>query len=945
MRTIISLFIIFLCAVNANSQELYPKKKLSVKSLFLSLDEEHPEMAKFINDNEGQYVLDFNSDLTLRFPDSVQNPQKIKFVSISFSSNANLVRQIFALKKFPNLEYLEIKTAVQFRPSDIKKNLSLPENLKTLHKLKYLQISGSYHIEYSTFFETLQGISHLEYLGLPHIWEDLQLPDSFLKLSNLKGIKIEGFKEFHFPANMSSLKNLHSIVMVPEQYKNLSGEFKKFASLPHLHQLTFYYGKFKDQDLLYFEKFRELKSLSFTNNEFGDIQNLIDNLPKNNGLENLSLLNLKTKGEITDYSKLKNLKSLQIQSYSGKEFKINEGFFNLKKLEYLDLSSDSLTTINNHIGELTELRVLKLSFNHLKELPKSIGNLRNLDTLFLNQNHLKVLPESFGNLKKLKELQLQSNDLKMLPTNFPHLKNLITLHLSNNRLTNLPLDFSNLINLKILNLSVNNLTQLPEGIGNFQDLKGLYAQNNYLNKLPVSIVDLKNLENLDLSYNNLTFLPSNFGKLTKLKELLLGGNNNGEPLRTYRINEGYHQDTTRTDVTFNHIKYLPQSFSNLPNLKRIYLSEIPTLDENNLFVVLFNLKSRKYTIEISECGIQNLPKTGWKNFLGSKLNMSGNILNGIPKDIVNAPYLSEMTFKLNNIDKLSYGLKGKNQLLAFYEEKGFIDFMSLPKTPEMAKAYLSNAYNSKYTQGRNSLELMKKAFKLDSSYTASHISADNYADALLENKDYKKSIKYYTKAIEKDTARGPYILNFILPHFQNRASASLAIGDTLAAINDFYIISKRFSSGDWGRAALLARKIGKDSLAEEYFKKGEEFYKNEINARQKNNRADYGYQLSLLELFIVEEDFKKAQLYYEQLKKENISAKDKDKLLTYFGFILNILNNKFEEAKWKNFTRELDGIKIESWSFDFFNMWTKFSTLPETQKQKIVKVTQTMMEH
>lgn len=120
MKNIILLILIFI-SNNIKSQDLYPKEDLTLKTLFTSLDEKHPEMIKFINDNEAKYVLDFNSDFAIRYPDTIKNPNKIRFISVSFRNNEDLEKQIDALSQFPNLEYLEVKTAVQFRKSDIKK--------------------------------------------------------------------------------------------------------------------------------------------------------------------------------------------------------------------------------------------------------------------------------------------------------------------------------------------------------------------------------------------------------------------------------------------------------------------------------------------------------------------------------------------------------------------------------------------------------------------------------------------------------------------------------------------------------------------------------------------------------------------------------------------------------------------------------------------------------
>src|SRR5690606_34238729 len=99
-----------------------------------------------------------------------------------------------------------------------------------------------------------------------------------------------------------------------------------------------------------------------------------------------------------------------------------------------------------------------------------------------------------------------------------------------------------------------------------------------------------------------------------------------------------------------------------------------------------------------------------------------------------------------------------------------------------AKAYLDLSYQR--NNRSNALDYMSKAFKIDSSYTAKNIRKTKYAEALLEAGEYHPAIKQFTQEIQQDTASRVRILNFTVPLFENRAKAFLAIGDTLAAIND-----------------------------------------------------------------------------------------------------------------------------------------------------------------
>lgn len=919
-------------------------KDLNTEELFFNFRQSTPEIIKFVNGLENKRVLNFELKLLEQFPDTLKNPEKIKYVSVGYYSAEELEKNIEGLKLFPNLEYLEIKTVSKFRKSDIKDTLQIPENLNELPKLKYLQLSGTYHIRYDDLFLRLQSLFSLEYLGLPYTFEKIQMPQSLLKLNNLKGIKLSGFKELLFPNDMGGMRNLESIVMPGESYENISEELLKFSTLPALKNLTLQFVKLDTEDLHQFQKFSKLERLYLSNFEIENVQDLVENIPQENNLKELQLVNLKSNKGISDFSKLKNLEKLHISSYSAYKISLHESLYDLKNLKSLTVNTDSLFSISEKLGGLKDLEELKLSYNGITSLPVQIGELKKLRHLILRNNRIEALPSTISDLDALEVLDLGDNNLTKLPEGFGNLSNLNTLDLGNNNLEELPATFGNLRKLETLNLNINYLHTLPNDFGNLTSLKRLNLEDNFLKLLPASFSLLEELKYLQLGFNNLEKLPEDIGELKALEELYLGGNKNNSKPYAYNLGSGYYVDDSRPLRLFNEIRTFPQSFSKLENLKRIYLPGMTTLDGKALFEVFFKNPSQRYKLEISKTGISSLPQKGWENFLASSLDMGGNVISNIPADLVNAPYLSELRFKMSENDGLSYNLRGKAQLNAFYEEQGFIDFSSLPKTEEMAKAYLNNAYNRKYTAQNNILKLINKAFLLDSIYTENNLRYSDYADALLKEGEYKKAIKYYDMAIAKDTARGPYILNFIVPNFENRAIAHLAVGDTLTAIKGLEYVSQRFSSGDWAKAAILARALRKDSLASGYFKKGEQFYRDYIQNNLKADRVDYGYQLSLLELYIVQEDIQKASNYHEQLKREEISEKDKQLLLGYLEQVIDILQNKVKEEELNAHIDKIlrADLKISSWSFDLLKTWLELTNLDKTKVDKIRNLTLAM---
>jgi len=448
------LIILLLFCLNLQSQE-YVFPDLKIEEIFFEKIDPNPEMLKFVNGMEEKMVLNFDRKI-LQYPDTIRNPEKIRFVSIPFSSNSELSKDLEALEVFPNLEYLEIETDAHFRKSDVKDTLEIPENIRDLRELKYLQLTGSYTIDYDQLFKKLAGISGLNYLGLGFKLETTRIPNSFLKLKQLKGIKLPGFKEFHFPEDLSSLDNLEAVVMLTEQYENINGELNKLSSLPNLKKLSFNYPVFSSKNAQAFSKFQELEELYLRNLKIDSLQHLIDAFPEKNQLKvmGLSILN---ESFIEDYSPLKNLEILEIRSRFN--FPLDNSLYDLRNLKKLTIHTKKLEYLDENLGNLKDLEELNLQYNTLKKLPKSIGKLSKLKVLNLRNNQLTHLPEEIQNLNQLETLQASNNHLSFLPDGI-----------------------NNLTNLKRLYARRNELQQLPEGIGALQKLMDLDISSNNLKK-------------------------------------------------------------------------------------------------------------------------------------------------------------------------------------------------------------------------------------------------------------------------------------------------------------------------------------------------------------------------------------------------------------------------------------------------------------------------------
>ncbi|KAL9377271.1 hypothetical protein Peur_031391 [Populus x canadensis] len=265
-----------------------------------------------------------------------------------------------------------------------------------------------------------------------------------------------------------------------------------------------------------------------------------------------------------------------------------QGFLNLKNLEFLDLSSN---TLNNSIFQtmglcdLHHLQVLYINDNNLSGiLPPSLANLTSLQRLHLSYNHFTI-PMSLSplyNLSKLKyfdgsgneiyaeedyqnlnpkfqleylslsgpgqdagafpkflyhQFSLQSLDLTniQIKGEFPNwlIENntyLQVLHLENCSLSGpFLLPKNSHVNLSFLSISMNHFQgQIPSEIrARLPGLNILFMSDNGFNgSIPFSLGNISSLQWLDLSNNILQGqIPGWIGKMSSLEFLNLSGNN------------------------------------------------------------------------------------------------------------------------------------------------------------------------------------------------------------------------------------------------------------------------------------------------------------------------------------------------------------------------------------------------------------------------------------
>lgn len=195
-----------------------------------------------------------------------------------------------------------------------------------------------------------------------------------------------------------------------------------------------------------------------------------------NFLENLDSLCLFSESlEKTDhlFSKLVNLKSLDLRDCAGLDFLNSRLFEGLNNLENLNLQAtcrSSIKLISNLFRPMVNLTLLDLSRNNLVELETSIfSHTPRLKKLDLSFNKLENIRNFSVHLKNLKFLDLSKNKLTYLnDAAFCHLSSLKTLNLSYCRIVGVDSNaFQGLTSLSKLCLLGNSIESIPNVVSEF----------------------------------------------------------------------------------------------------------------------------------------------------------------------------------------------------------------------------------------------------------------------------------------------------------------------------------------------------------------------------------------------------------------------------------------------------------------------------------------------
>ncbi|XP_039071540.1 receptor-like protein 9DC1 [Hibiscus syriacus] len=336
----------------------------------------------------------------------------------------------------------------------------------------------------------------------------------------------------------TTLFRLEGLQRLNLAYNRLNGSLgssglSQLVSLTHLNLSGNSFSGLVPSDISFLSKLisldlSELFGLKFDDHSF---RMLTRNLSK---LENLALVDVNMSDVVVPTSFLNMSSSLKQLDLNGcqlqGEFPIE--IFQLRYLEYLDLSDNNLTGYLPKSNWSSPLWLLDLSFNHFRgSIPASLGNLRRHTFMdFSNCNFSGELPSSLFNLTHLTSLDLSSNRIQgPLPTHVSGLQSLEVLGLHDNLLSAaIPSWLFTLPFVETLDLSHNRFTALPDQIQEpitVQDVS--LAHNDIHGEIPSFFYGLVNLVELDISSNNFSGVIKldELSKLKILEELDLSSNN------------------------------------------------------------------------------------------------------------------------------------------------------------------------------------------------------------------------------------------------------------------------------------------------------------------------------------------------------------------------------------------------------------------------------------
>ena len=572
-------------------------------------------------------------------PESVQEVVKLSQLSLNSCNLRNLPAFICLLKQ---LQYLSIcSNSLTSLPAGVCNTMLATINLSwnplgcldSLNSAKRLRLLIAYGCRLHDFpretlnlkkltelysgwnsFNSLPGdLRHNNLRTLSFYCNPIRtVPKAIINLKNLRTLVVDGIQEF--PDAVLNMPQLSSL--------NIQVDFDSLLMLPNL-----------------WKELGNLQNLSCTS-----VLNLIS-IGSLVRLENLAIQSTKEAIPV-DAIRGNFLKKLTISSSSlNRENRLPS--IQSDVLQTLDIRHYKLPYIPSALVGLSRLRKLCISRSHVKDFPQELcENLKKLEILDISENSLRTLPKVWRcrRLRELNLIQAPSDSLPVVlqqlpcltrlnvsdcrlflfPPAFLQLKKLTDLNISNNHITDLPTEWNNVC-LKHLKIADNELGQGSSlsVIAKLSSLETLDVSGNALNQFPSFVQCLKFLHKLNISNNPVRECPENMGNFQTL-EIFKGSACELKEFPRFLL---HLQKIRDIELERNKIKIIPEDYS-LPFLKTLRLGNNKGLNISS--DTLLGAESLE-RLDLQSCGLTEIPKLVLKIPVLHILHLEGNVITRIPE--------------------------------------------------------------------------------------------------------------------------------------------------------------------------------------------------------------------------------------------------------------------------------------------------------------------------
>ncbi|KAL7168304.1 hypothetical protein ACSBR2_038694 [Camellia fascicularis] len=474
---------------------------LSYSSFLGSIPSEIHHLSKLVS-----LDLSYGSQLRLEphnFRMVLKNPTQLQELVLSFVDISSVVPM--SLTNMSSLTYLDLTFT--------RLHGKLPDIIFHLPNLQILSLGVNFDLTGNLPVVNWSSSSSLKMLNLVSSSFSRELPDSIGSLKSLNSLNLTSCKfSGSIPKSLGNLtqvtdsfngqipftlSNLNQLTLLDLSENNLDGKIPNFSGLHNLQTLHLHNNSLNGTLPSWLLNLPSLTESDLSSNQLTGQNPEFQHKSK---LMNIDLSYNELYGPIPQsISNLVNLTQHDFSSNNFSDVVELQTFSNLKNLDYLDLSYNSLSvsTINNINNTFPELRSFYMTFCKIKEFPDFFKALENVELdISYNEIHGKI-PKWVGIMGKASLWYLNLSHNFLIGINQFPWKNLEILDLCSNLIQG----------------------QLP--VPPLSVLYFFFSQNKLTGEIPSSICRASSLYILDLSHNHLSgAIPQCLGYLSNVLYVL-----------------------------------------------------------------------------------------------------------------------------------------------------------------------------------------------------------------------------------------------------------------------------------------------------------------------------------------------------------------------------------------------------------------------------------------